>query len=540
MNPDTEIDDLHSFLDVLPPQIRERLLKDNNLNSLIEVVLDLGRKPQVRFADGDEEMDMDPISFSELGLLTEKIGSFGNDNRAGVEKTLHRFSAIRARDTTVIGVTCRVGRSVEGTTKAITDLVNEDKSMLLLGRPGVGKTTILRELARVLSVDLSKRVIIVDTSNEIGGDGFIPHPGIGKARRMQVARPELQHDIMIEAVENHMPEVIIIDEMGTELEAKAARTIAERGVQLIATAHGNDLESLLMNPTLSDLVGGVQTVILGDEEARKRGTQKTVTERKLPPTFEIVLEIRNREKMAIHEDVGSVVDNILKSIKPNPEIRWLDSLGEVLKKKEFLLPDLEQQFELPELQELDSEYSDYSDYRYNSFKKYAKKTNGHVENNQDIEYTSILPFGISKSTIRQLADFYKTNMKIVENVKDAQIVVTTKTQYRRSPKVITNAELDGTPVHILRKNTVSQISEFIKNIDSYKKVKSLIQEALEDAENAILQIQNGSSSVQLEPQDAYTRKLQHQVIDNNSLVSISYGKEPERYIKVYKKTEKGW
>ena len=218
MNPDTEIDDLHSFLDVLPPQIRERLLKDNNLNSLIEVVLDLGRKPQVRFADGDEEMDMDPISFSELGLLTEKIGSFGNDNRAGVEKTLHRFSAIRARDTTVIGVTCRVGRSVEGTTKAITDLVNEDKSMLLLGRPGVGKTTILRELARVLSVDLSKRVIIVDTSNEIGGDGFIPHPGIGKARRMQVARPELQHDIMIEAVENHMPEVIIIDEMGKFLE----------------------------------------------------------------------------------------------------------------------------------------------------------------------------------------------------------------------------------------------------------------------------------------------------------------------------------
>ena len=534
MKPDAEIDDLHSFLDVLPTQIRESLLQNINLNSLIEVVLDLGRRPQVRFIDHDEEMDLDIISFSELDLLIEKIGRFGNDNRAGVEKTLHRFSAIRARDTTVIGVTCRVGRSVQGTTKAITDLVNEDKSMLLLGRPGVGKTTILRELARVLSVDLAKRVIIVDTSNEIGGDGFIPHPGIGKARRMQVARPELQHDIMIEAVENHMPEVIIIDEMGTELEAKAARTIAERGVQLIATAHGNDLESLLMNPTLSDLVGGVQTVILGDEEARKRGTQKTVTERKLPPTFEIVLEIRNREKMAIHEDVGSIVDNILKSIKPNPEIRWLDSSGEVLKQKEFLLPDIEKQFELPEIQEYDNEFVNYS------YQKYAKKTNGHMENGTDIDYTAILPFGISKSTIRQLADFYKTNMKIVENVKDAQIVVTTKSQYRRSPKVITNAELDGTPVHILRKNTVSQISEFIKNIDSYKKVKSSIQEALEDAENAILQIQNGSSSVQLDPQDAYTRKLQHQVLDSNSLVSISYGKEPERYIKVFKKTEKGW
>ena len=286
------------------------------------------------------------------------------------------------------------------------------KKIGLTGGIGVGKTTILRELARVLSVDLAKRVIIVDTSNEIGVDGFIPHPGIGKARRMQVARPELQHDIMIEAVENHMPEVIIIDEMGTELEAKAARTIAERGVQLIATAHGNDLESLLMNPTLSDLVGGVQTVILGDEEARKRGTQKTVTERKLPPTFEIVLEIRNREKMAIHEEVGSVVDNILKSIIPNPEIRWLDSSGEVLKQKEFLLPDIEDQFELPEIQEFDNQF------RNHSYEKYAKKTNGYLENGRDTDYTTILPFGISKSTIRQLADFYKTNMKIVENVKD--------------------------------------------------------------------------------------------------------------------------
>ena len=534
MLPDTKIDDLNSFLDVLPSKIREHLLQNNNLQSLIEVILDLGRKPQFRFFDRDEEMDLDIITFDELDELTERIGSFGNDNRAGVEKTLHRFSAIRARDRTVIGVTCRVGRSVKGTTKAIADLVNEDKSMLLLGKPGVGKTTILRELARVLSVDLAKRVIIVDTSNEIGGDGFIPHPGIGKARRMQVARPELQHDIMIEAVENHMPEVIIIDEMGTELEAKAARTIAERGVQLIATAHGNDLESLLMNPTLSDLVGGVQTVILGDEEARKRASQKTVTERKLPPTFEIVLEIRNREQMAVHEEVGRVVDNILKSIKPNPEIRWLDNSGELLKQKEFSLPELGKHLDLPVINELEDDSSD------NSHQKYPIQTNGDFEYDDDREFTAILPFGISKSTIRQLADFYKTNMKIVENVKDAQIIVTTKSQYRRTPKIITIAELDGIPVHILRKNTVSQISEFIKNIDSYKKVKSSIQQALEDAENAILQINNGSSGVQLEPQDAYTRKLQHQLLSSSSLVSISYGKEPDRYIKVFKKTEKGW
>ena len=193
---------------------------------------------------------------------------------------------------------------MRGTVALIRDVIEQGQSLLILGRPGVGKTTLLREAARVLADDLGKRVVVVDTSNEIAGDGDIPHPGIGRARRMQVARPAEQHQVMIEAVENHMPEVIIIDEIGTELEAAAARTIAERGVQLVGTAHGRTLDNLVVNPTLSDLVGGTQTVTLGDEEARRRGTQKTVVERKAPPTFDVLVEQRSWREVVVVADVA--------------------------------------------------------------------------------------------------------------------------------------------------------------------------------------------------------------------------------------------
>src|SRR5436190_18578782 len=196
-----------------------------------------------------------------------------------------------------------------------------------MGRPGIGKTTMLREAARVLADDLDKRVVVVDTSNEIAGDGDIPHPAIGKARRMQVRTPSLQHEVMIEAVENHMPQVIVIDEIGTELEAQAARTIAERGVQLIGTAHGNTLDNLMLNPTLSDLIGGIQSVTLGDEEARRRRTQKSVLERKAPPTFDVVIEIQDREKVLVHGDVAETVDSILRGDVQSPELRWRDDEG---------------------------------------------------------------------------------------------------------------------------------------------------------------------------------------------------------------------
>ena len=199
------------------------------------------------------------ITEADIAHVVDHIGTFGDDNRAGIERTLHRISAIRNRTGKIVGLTCRIGRAVYGTIEIIDDFVESGRSILIMGRPGIGKTTMLREAARVLADDLGKRVVVVDTSNEIAGDGDIPHPAIGKARRMQVRTPSLQHEVMIEAVENHMPQVIVIDEIGTELEAQAARTIAERGVQLIGTAHGNNLDNLMLNPTLSDLIGGIQS-----------------------------------------------------------------------------------------------------------------------------------------------------------------------------------------------------------------------------------------------------------------------------------------
>ncbi|HET7095050.1 MAG TPA: AAA family ATPase, partial [Thermomicrobiales bacterium] len=317
-------DNLQDLLAVLPPHLVEALAAvDPQLDpgALLEIVLDLGRRPEARFANGELDLLNREVTRDDLAYVADRIGQFGDDNRAGIERTLHRISAIRNRSGDIVGLTCRIGRAVYGTIAIIRDLIESGESILLLGRPGVGKTTMLRESARVLADELRKRVIIVDTSNEIAGDGDIPHPGIGRARRMQVPTPTAQHAVMIEAVENHMPEVVVIDEIGTELEALAARTIAERGVQLIGTAHGNSLENLMMNPTLSDLIGGIQSVTLSDEEARRRGTQKSILERKAPPTFGIMVEIISRDEVAVHTDVAATVDAILRGVAPRTELR---------------------------------------------------------------------------------------------------------------------------------------------------------------------------------------------------------------------------
>ncbi|MEN6408420.1 MAG: AAA family ATPase, partial [Anaerolineaceae bacterium] len=320
-------DDLHALLGVLPPDVADAVVRVNNSDDLLEIILDLGRAPKARFVTGEIELLPKEVTHADLEGVVSRIGDFDADNRAGLERTLHRISAIRNRRGHIVGLTCRVGRAVYGTIDIIEDLVKSGKSILLLGRPGVGKTTMLREVARTLAE--SRRVVIVDTSNEIGGDGDVPHPAVGLARRMQVSQPSLQHEVMIEAVENHNPEVIVIDEIGRELEAAAARTIAERGVQLIGTAHGKTLENLLLNPTLSDLVGGIESVTLSDEEARRRGTQKTVLERRAPPTFDVLVEIQERDKVAVQPDVAEAVDSLLRGNPLLPEIRARGEDGKI-------------------------------------------------------------------------------------------------------------------------------------------------------------------------------------------------------------------
>src|SRR5438105_10525775 len=320
-------DDLDALLASLPTEIVERLRSFADRSDLLEVVMDLGRRPEARFVHGEEVLLDREIGDADIAHVVNHIGVFGDDNRAGIERTLHRISAIRNRNGKIVGLTCRIGRAVYGTIEIIEDFVESGKSILIMGRPGIGKTTMLREAARVLADDMGKRVVVVDTSNEIAGAGDIPHPAIGKARRMQVRTPAMQHEVMIEAVENHMPQVIVIDEIGTELEAQAARTIAERGVQLIGTAHGNNLDNLMLNPTLSDLIGGIQSVTLGDEEARRRRSQKSVLERKAPPTFDVVIEIQDRDRVMVHPDVAETVDAMLRGDPVAPELRWRDEEG---------------------------------------------------------------------------------------------------------------------------------------------------------------------------------------------------------------------
>ncbi len=321
------MDDLDVLLAALPPEIVEAIHALADRETMIEVVLDLGRRPEARYPSSEVTLLDREIGDRDIAYVVDHIGSFGDDNRAGIERTLHRISAIRNRNGKIVGLTCRIGRAVYGTIEIISDYIETGKSILIMGRPGIGKTTMLREAARVLAEEQRKRVVVVDTSNEIAGDGDIPHPAIGKARRMQVRTPSLQHEVMIEAVENHMPQVIVIDEIGTELEAQAARTIAERGVQLIGTAHGNNLDNLMLNPTLSDLIGGIQSVTLGDEEARRRRSQKSVLERKAPPTFDCIVEIQDRERVLVHADVAATVDALLLGEPVAPELRWRDEEG---------------------------------------------------------------------------------------------------------------------------------------------------------------------------------------------------------------------
>ncbi|MBI4201503.1 MAG: AAA family ATPase [Chloroflexi bacterium] len=503
-----------------------------DLGDLIEVVLDLGRQPEARFLDSEVLLQSREVQEEDLEYVIQRIGSFGEDNRAGIERTLHRFSAIRNRRGKIVGITCRVGRAVFGTIQPVEDLIRSDKSILLMGRPGVGKTTILREAARVLAEEAGKRVIVVDTSNEIAGDGDIPHPGIGRARRMQVPSPALQHHVMIEAVENHMPEVIIIDEMGTEEEAAAARTIAERGVQLIATAHGNTLENLLQNPTLSDLVGGVQTVILGDEEARRRRTQKTVQERKRPPTFDVVVEIRDREHLAVHLDVAKVVDDMLRGVSPNPEVRWMDAEGKLHKARETKRP-AQRQYDRPTFDRPRSERAFYERFPGEDD---GPRSDDDMEEETDAERETVklYPFGISRGALEAAIRMTRTPVVVVDTLDEAQVLVTTKAHYRRGPQPVRMAEERGKPVHVLRNNNPVQIAQMVRGLAHRNGANGTLDAALQEAQEAAERVWQGEEMVELSPQRSYIRRLQHQLANRYNLESTSVGDEPDRRLTIFR------
>ncbi|MEZ4658577.1 MAG: R3H domain-containing nucleic acid-binding protein [Caldilineaceae bacterium] len=520
---------------------------------MIEIIMDLGRLPEARFTHGELYLSETEVTQDELNMVIDNIGDFGADNRAGIERTLHRISAIRNRKGDVIGLTCRVGRAVYGTIEIIKDIVTSDQSILLLGRPGVGKTTLLREAGRVRAEE--KRVVIVDTSNEIAGDGDIPHPSIGRARRMQVPTPALQHEVMIEAVENHMPEVIIIDEIGRELEAIAARTIAERGVQLIGTAHGITLENLLMNPTLSDLVGGIESVTLSDEEARRRGTQKTVLERKAPPTFDVLIEIQDRQRVSIHHNVAEAVDALLRGWILTPEIRYLDEEGKLRVEK-----SMDDSGATPHMELFGAKQKKRRGREAPNGSRPGSGRNDRAsailpQRNGDSEYINvaeesdgdetpaaakpklmrIFPYGVGQNRLRSVAKTLNVPVEIVDELRLADIVMTLKNYYRQQPQPIVDAERRNVPIYILRSNTATQMEQCLVDIfHMASEPDDAFNDAMRETQDAIKKILDGAAEAELKPQAATIRSQQHQLARAANLISHSYGREPNRRVRIFR------
>ena len=527
-------DDLDALLDVLPSNVRHAVEKLNDSDNLLEMILDLGRVPTARFVDREEILRDSEVTRSEIDYVDERVGQFDADNRAGLERTLHRISAIRNRLGTIVGLTLRVGRAVYGTIDMIEDIIESGKSILILGRPGVGKTTLLREAARILAE--SKRVIVVDTSNEIGGDGDVPHPAVGKARRMQVREPTLQHEVMIEAVENHNPEVIVIDEIGRELEALAARTIAERGVQLIGTAHGNTLENLLLNPTLSDLVGGIEAVTLSDEEARRRGTQKTVLERRAPPTFDVLVEIQNRDRFAVHVDIMAAVDALLRGFPLPPEIRMRDDEGQI--KIEKAAPVQRSRIEANGKQTprpgrgpapVPEPSTRPEAGPVSQFDPSMPRTS--------LQTIRIYPYGVARNRLMQASKRLGVPAVIVREAGEADALVTLRSYYRNRQRTVVDAEERGMPIYVLRSNTANQIEQFLSdlfNLPSMQSASSEIDYVRQQTQQAIQAVLNGERWVDLPPGPSLVRRLQHEMARSAELPSHSYGKEPRRHVRIFR------
>ncbi|QRN82540.1 AAA family ATPase [Chloroflexota bacterium] len=534
-------DDLDLLLDVLPQHISGRVRELDDSENLLEIVMDLGRLPKARFVEREAALSDKEITYEDIKAITAAISEFDADNRAGIERTLHRISAIRNRHNDVVGLTCRIGRAVYGTSDIIQDLIESGASILILGRPGVGKTTILREAARILGD--SARVIIVDTSNEIGGDGDVPHPAIGAARRMQVAKPSLQHEVMIEAVENHNPEVIVIDEIGRELEAQAARTIAERGVQLIGTAHGNTLENLLLNPTLSDLVGGIESVTLSDDEARRRGTQKTVLERRAPATFDVLVEIQDRNRIAVQKDVSAAVDALLRGYPLPPEIRFRDEDNKIHIQHPSATPPGTASQAINRNGKGDTA-------------PFSRSGNGKRQARNEVEYegviqtasatemtkpalkqVAIFPYGVARNRLLDAAKQFNVPARIVRSLKEADALLTLRRYYREREQPVVEAEQQGLPIFVLRSNTSAQMEQFLVdlfNLSTTPGASPRETAIVDQTQAAIEAVLNGERWVDLQPASATIRRLQHDMAREAELVSHSYGKEPNRHVRIFR------
>jgi len=509
---------------IMPRKVTSNL-KIEDLEDVIEVVLDIGRPPEIRHSGGRiEKLGSENVTDEDIEFVTSHLQEFTHDNRSGIPGTLHRISAIRNRQGKVVGLTCRIGRVVTGTIACIKDICTQGKSILFLGRPGVGKTTKLREISRLVADELGKRVVIVDTSNEIAGDGDTPHPAIGAARRMQVAQPEYQKDIMIEAVENHTPEVIVVDEIGTEAEAQAARTIAERGVMLIATAHGNSLENLIKNPTLSDLVGGIQSVTLGDDEAKRRASQKTVLEREKQPTFDIVIEIIDRNTLAVYKNTAEAVDYILRGWPIRPEIRKVDK--EYTNNASELQPARETvKAENPEDNKMNFSFSR---------SKYCE---------QNKQMKKLYLYAVSRTIVEKLIERMDFNVEITRNPEDADIVIAHKNFAKGGAKILNTAKEYRAQIFYVKTNSMAQIQKVLKDAldirpEDLKEEENIYtdetEKALDEVKSAVKQVLEGATAIELAPQDTVIRKHQHELVEQYGLQSTSIGEGEQRHLRISK------
>jgi len=557
-------DDLDRLLEVLPAVVRTSLESPERREQLLEVVLDLGRIPEARYPGRVLALGEVPIERTDLVAVLERLGPFGGDNRAGIERTLHRISAIRNRTGEVVGLTCRVGRAVYGTVAMVRDLLDSNQSLLLMGRPGVGKTTALREIARVLADDLLRRVVVIDTSNEIAGDGDIPHPAIGRARRMQVARPELQHQVMIEAVENHMPEVIVIDEIGTELEAQAARTIAERGVMLVATAHGNELANLIKNPTLSDLVGGIQSVTLGDEEARRRRTQKTVLERAAEPTFPLAVEMHSRHRWLVHRDVAASVDLMLRGQTARPQIRELGEDGRLQLRDQPVsgsaasgprrlpplpLPDptLRAGDAAPPLLSTPLSPPPPAPLPPTPQPSTPQPSPGPAQPPTDLPRPDpiaplrLCPVGVNSHLLEEAARSRQLPVQVVAAPEQADAVLTLRGELGRHPEFRKRARGLGLPILVIKTDSVHQLQRAMERLLERRRPAASAATGLEDAHAAMEECRLAVEQVvlpqgrpvELLPRSEAVRQMQAELVGRYRLRTAVFGRGQQQRLRVF-------